>query len=98
MKRTHRYARPAGFANVVIEDGQTVELPMFLGLIRHPTLEELAELLARPPIARRYTRQALRVAAWPVLRTFPRAWLVACLEGLDLPPARCRALRFMLQP
>lgn len=97
MKRTLRFAIPRGTVECRMESGETISLPLFQGILRHLTLGDLSELLHDPIVARKYTRRALEIAAWPVLREFPRCWLSACLRGLDLPAGRRRALEFMLR-
>jgi hypothetical protein len=47
-------------------------------------------------IALKYTREALRIVAWPVLRHFPRGWLLECLPKAGLTESRARAVRLML--
>ncbi|MBI4821503.1 MAG: hypothetical protein HY791_34905 [Deltaproteobacteria bacterium] len=96
MKRTYQFAQPSGHVACALESGESIVLPIFAGILRHATEEELRELLTRPVVARKYTRAALVDAAWPVLREFPRTWLLECLAGLDVPLGRRRALEFML--
>ena len=96
MKRTYRFAQPSGHVTCTLEDGDRVRLPVFAGILRHLREDELAELLADPIVARKYTRRALEIAAWPIVREFPRAWLRRCLEGMELRPGRRRALLYML--
>ncbi len=97
MRRpTPRFARPSGHVSLVLEGWGELVLPLFAGILRHPRESELAALLGDSDVARKYTRQALRIAAWPVLREFPRAWLRACLPGTELPAGRRRALEFLL--
>jgi hypothetical protein len=65
---------------------------VFPGILKHPTVDELRELLKRPAVARKYTILAL----WQVLREFPRDWLEACLSEANLRAGRENALRFLL--
>lgn len=73
-----------------------LEVPVFAGILKHPTSEELAELLTDPAVVRKYTHEALRKAPWSALRRFPRDWLVACLRDAKLPDSRRRALELLL--
>ena len=53
-------------------------------------------LLQRPEVLRKYTREALRVTGWSVLRLFPRDWLLDNLPDADVRPDRAAAIRFLL--
>ena len=96
MKRSYRFVESVGTVRCTLEGGREVTLPVFPGILKHPTVDELRELLARPAVARKYTIVALRKASWPVLREFPRAWLETCLVEADLRPGRAEAIRFLL--
>lgn len=79
-------------------EGQTLELPVFMGVLKHPSLDQLRDLLADPVVAAKYTREALRRLPWSALRRFPHGWLTACLPGAGLSDGRRRAVEFMLEP
>jgi hypothetical protein len=79
-------------------DGVSIHLPVFVGVLKHPTERQLCELLAQPEVARKYTREALRKLPWNALRQFPHDWLRACLATSQLPEPRRRAVEFMLAP
>ena len=96
MKRTYRFVEPAGTVEHVLACGRTVVLPVFPGILKHPTLEELRRLLEKPAVARKYTTLALRKAPWQVLREFPRAAIEAYLDEAEVRPGRAEALRFLL--
>jgi hypothetical protein len=96
MKRTYRFVEACGVIGGTLEDGVRVELPVFGGILKHPTLQQLAGLLTDPAVARKYTREALRTAPWSALRRFPRWWLMTCLTHASLRDGRRRALEFML--
>ncbi len=96
MKRTYRFVESVGAVRCVLGVGREVTLPVFPGILKHPTVDELRELLQRPAVAQKYTVQALRKAPWQVLREFPREWLVACMTEAELRPGRQRALSFLL--
>jgi hypothetical protein len=98
MKRTHRFVKSVGTVDCVLEPGRQITLPVFPGIFKHPTVDELRELLAKPEAARKYTILALRKAPWPVLREFPHSWLEECLENAELRDGRAQALRFLLTP
>lgn len=95
MKRTFRFAAKVATVPAVL-DGETIELPVFPGILKHPRLEELPGLLCEPATARKYTVEALRVAAWPLLEQFPRAWLLHYLPDAPMRPQRRKALLFLL--
>lgn len=95
MKRTYTFVAPRGV--VVCEiGGRAIELPIFAGVLKHPTEAQLRELLVDPDNARKYTFEALRKLPWSALRKFPADWLRACLEEALLPDGRRRAVEFLL--
>ncbi len=96
MKRTYRFVESVGTVQCTLGPGREITLPVFPGILKHPTVAELRELLARPAVARKYTILALRMAPWQVLREFPRNWLEACLDEANLRAGRADALRFLL--
>jgi hypothetical protein len=95
VKRTYVFVSPHGSVETEV-DGRLVELPIFAGVLKHPTEEQLRELLRDPRNARKYTREALRKLPWNALRRFPKDWLRLCLADAVLPEARRRALEHML--
>ena len=97
MKRTYTFVTARGTVHCDI-DGVSVPLPVFVGVLKHPTERQLCELLTRPEIARKYTYEALRKLPWPALRQFPHHWLRACLPASRLSEPRRRAVEFMLSP
>jgi len=96
MKRSYVFVEPMGTVECTVDGGAIVELPVFPGILKHPTTDQLAMLLANPVVARKYTCEALRKAPWPVLRRFPRAWLLACLPHAHMRPSRRQALDLLL--
>lgn len=96
MKRTFRFVESVGSVRCTTESGEEVTLPAFPGILKHPTVDELLQLLQKPAVARKYTVLALRKAPWQVLREFPSEWLETCLPDADLREGRVRALRFLL--
>lgn len=96
MKLSYRFVESVGTVRCVLDDRREVTLPVFPGILKHPTIDELRELLTRPAVARKYTLLALRKAPWQVLREFPREWLEACLAEVRLRAGRAQALRFLL--
>jgi hypothetical protein len=96
MKRTYRFVKSIGRVSVGLDDGGQVSLPVFPGILKHLTVDELSALLAKPAVARKYTILALRKAPWQVLREFPRDWLEACLAEADLRAGRAQALRYLM--
>jgi hypothetical protein len=96
MKRSYRYVKSVGTVQCSLGPGRTVTLPVFPGILKHPTVDELCDLLVKPSVARKYTILALRKAPWQVLREFPGDWLEACLVEANLRAGRANALRFLL--
>ena len=95
MKRTYRFIEPSGVVTCVI-DGAPIVVPVFGGILKHPTIEQLRELLTEPVVALRYTCEALRKAPWHALRLFPRAFLIASLPQAGVSEGRRRALELLL--
>ena len=96
MKRTYRFVESVGNVRCSLGPGREVVLPVFPGILKHPSVDELRKLLEKPAVARKYTILALRKAPWQVIREFPRDWLETCMTQADLRPGRERALRFLL--
>jgi hypothetical protein len=96
VKRTVTFAGSVGTVRLEAEGGQIHRIPLFPGIFKHASPGELAELLSKTAVARKYTCEALRTAAWPILREFPRDWLRDCLPLAHLRPGRRRALEFLL--
>jgi hypothetical protein len=96
MKRTYHFVEPSGVSICATASGDTVALPLFAGILKHPTAAQLAELVRDPAVAVKYTHEALRKAPWSALRHFPRSWLVECLPHARLPEGRRKALELML--
>jgi hypothetical protein len=97
MKRTYTFVTARHVVACEV-DGVSISLPVFVGVLKHPTESQLCELLTRPEVARKYTYEALRRLPWPALRQFPHDWLRACLNESRLPEPRRRAVEFMLAP
>ena len=95
MKRTFTFAAPMGTVSASLA-GALVEIPVFPGILKHPRPEDLPRLLERPAALRKYTLEALRVAAWPLLRQFPSGWLLHYLPEASMRPQRRRALLHLL--
>lgn len=96
MKRTYRFVRSMGIATCALPTGEEIALPVVQGILKHPASGVLRELLKNPDVARKYTREALRVAPWSVLREFPRFWLNSMMKEANIRLERARALNFML--
>jgi hypothetical protein len=95
MKRAFTFASPIGTTSVALS-GSTFQLPIYPGILKHPRPDDLCRLLQDPAVSRKYTIEALRVCAWPVLRTFPREWLLYHLPDAPVRPERRRALEYLL--
>jgi hypothetical protein len=96
VKRTYQFARSMGTIRCPLPDGGSVELPVFAGILKHPGMKELPGLLMNSDVAEKYTREALRVAPWPILREFPADWLRAHIGSSRLRSERQKALVFLL--
>lgn len=94
---TYEFARPSGTAECQLPDGKVISLPVFFGLLKTLSHESLEESLKNPYVAKKYTQEALRIAAWQILRHFPREWLLACLDSAKVRSSRCAAIRFLLE-
>lgn len=95
MKRTYRFVEMQGEVVTRIGD-RSLTLPIFPGVLKHPTVDQLAQLLEDPAVARKYTDEALRKASWNALRRFPRWWLLERLPAVALREGRRKALELML--
>jgi hypothetical protein len=96
VKRTLTYASKIGTIPFEVARGQVVQLPLFPGILQHVSPSELAGALSSPAAVRKYTCEALRTAAWPILREFPRDWLRSCIPLAGIRPGRREALEFLL--
>jgi len=96
MRKPYRFVEVTGFAECELSDGSKVRLPVVMGIFKHATADMLRELLKKPAVAKKYTIESLRVAPWPVMREFPRSWLMLHLEEAELRPTRKAAILFML--
>ncbi|MCU0725792.1 MAG: hypothetical protein MUE73_08395 [Planctomycetes bacterium] len=96
MRRTVRFVTPSGTAICRLPEGREILLPVVQGILKHLSAADLARLLEDPAVARKYTREALRVAPWSALREFPADWLRECLPKARVREARIRAIEFLL--
>ena len=96
MKRSLPCVERASTADVRLPDGTVVRIPVITGILKHLTQDRLLILLRRPEVLRKYTREALRVAGWSLLRRFPRDWLLENLPDANVRPGRAAAIRFLL--
>lgn len=96
MKHTHHFARSVATITARSPSGQTVQLPVIPGILKHPSIEQLPALLENPRVVRTYTTLALQKASWQVLKQFPKDWLTEGIPEAQLPDARKRALLFLL--
>jgi hypothetical protein len=98
VKRTYRFEEAAARVVCTLEDGVQLDVPVFVGILKHPTAQQLEQLLQDPVVVRKYTLEALKKAPWNMLRQFPRSWLESCMAEAELPPGRRKAVEFMLEP
>lgn len=96
MRRLYTFPKPIGFITCTLPDGAIATLPVFVGLLKHASQDELFELLKRYNVARKYTIEALKIAPWQMLYHFPREWLLQTMQSANLSPQRQRALEFLL--
>lgn len=96
MKRTMTFVTNMGFSACRLSSGEIIQVPVFPGILKHPMPKQLPELLQDERVARKYTVLALQKAGWPVLRRFPREWLLVCMERASLRPLRKQALLHLL--
>ena len=98
MRRTNRFVQSQGVAICRLSTGEEIRVPIVPGILKHPTVDELADLLEHPDVVRKYTITALCKAPWQVLRQFQRHWLRTCLPEAEaeLNPRRARALVFLI--
>ena len=96
MKVTYRFVEHHEVVTCRLASGECVQIPVMPGILKHPRPDQLRALLAKPDVAEKYTVQALRKAAWPILRQFPRPWLRRCLDRAELRPTRREAIAFLL--
>jgi hypothetical protein len=97
VKRTYRFVQSDGRVLCVLPSGKKIELPVVQGILKHPQVESLCRLLKDPDAARKYRREALRIAPWQVFREFPKQWPYAVMKEARVRPERARALDFMLK-
>jgi hypothetical protein len=96
MKRKIEYVQSRGSVTVSLAGGGSVQIPVIPGILKHPHPQELPELLKDERVARKYTRLAIEKMAWPILRQFPREWIIANLKDATVREGRLRALNFLL--
>ena len=96
MKRTYSFVKKVGTLRYELSTGQEIDIPLFPGILKHLSVRDLPKSLNTPAALHKYTREALKSAPWPVLREFPRSWLIACMEKVEIREGRRRALMFLL--
>ena len=96
MKRTYVFATKVGATKHALRDGSIIEIPIFPGILKHPSEDQLFRLLKNPEVLSKYTVEALRKAAWPILNQFPPSWLKEHMQKAQIRPGSLEALRFLL--
>lgn len=96
MKRTFHYPQSIGTVRLKTQSGEEYLIPVFPGILKHPDAQSLINLLNNYSVIHKYTCEALKHAAWPLLKQFPVLWLETCLNDVTLPPGRHRAIKFLL--
>ena len=80
----------------LVREGEEIKIPLFPGILKHLSVQDLPKVTKSRSTLIKYTREALKSAPWPVLREFPRSWLLACLAEVEMREGRRRALEFLL--
>jgi hypothetical protein len=96
MKRTYTFVKKVGSLRYELSTGQEIDIPLFPGILKHLSVGDLTKSLNTPPALLKYTREALKSAPWPVLKEFPRSWLISCMDRAEIREGRRRALEFLL--
>jgi len=96
MKRTYSFVNKVGTLKYELSTGQEIDIPLFPGILKHLSVRDLPKVLNSQAALLKYTREALKSAPWPVLREFPRSWLITCMEKVEIREGRKRALMFLL--
>ena len=96
MNRTYKFVKKSGTVKCSLPTGDVVKLPVIQGILKHPSAENLHSILKNPDAAKKYTIEAIRKASWPVLRQFPKSWLIKCYPEAKVPGNRRAALEFLL--
>lgn len=79
-----------------VGEGEEIEIPLFPGILKHLSVQDLPKVVESQATLLKYTGEALKSAPWPVLREFPRSWLLACLDEVEMRNGRRLALEFLL--
>ncbi len=96
MKRTYSFVKKVGTLKYELSTGQEIDIPLFPGILKHLSVRDLPRSLNTPAALLKYTREALKSAPWPVLKEFPRSWLISCMDKAEIREGRKRALMFLL--
>ena len=72
-----------------------MKIPLAFGVLKHLSLGQLEDLITDPAVARKYTLEALRVAPWALLKSFPEEWVRCNLPHASMPESRRQALAFL---
>ena len=96
MMRKYKFAECEGYVKCIMPDGKNIEIPVFQGILKHPTSKMLFTILKDYNVMKKYTCEAIRKASWPILAEFPREWLKKCMKDFPLSKGRKKALDFLL--
>ena len=96
MKRTYSFVKKVGTLRYELSTGQEIDIPLFPGILKHLSVRDLPKVTNSRAALLKYTREALKSAPWPVLKEFPRNWLISCLDKAEIREGRRRALEFLL--
>ena len=96
MRRRNHFVESLGSLACPLSSGGTVTVPIVPGLLKHPTVPQLRQLLSEPDAVTKYTIAALRHAPWSILRQFDKPWLRSCLSCAGLRSSRARAISFLI--
>ena len=96
MKRTYSFVKKVGTLRYELSTGLEIDIPLFPGILKHLSVRDFPKSLNTQAALLKYTCEALKSAPWPVLREFPRSWLISCMAKAEIREGRKRALMFLL--
>lgn len=69
MKRTYPFVKRVGTVKYAVSKVEEIEIPVFPGILKHLREHDLPKVAESPAALRKYTREVLKSALWPVLRS-----------------------------
>ncbi len=92
----YQYAKQCGSVVMITPEKEKILIPIFPGILKHLSIDQLPENLRKYNVAKKYTNEALRIAPWVILSAFPKKWLLKSIKNTSLRAGRKQALMFML--